>query len=75
MNPNFSSFSDWALLSYLGRVNYSLNDKFLFTVTGRVDGSSRFGTDNKYAFFPSAAFAWRLAEEEFIKSIWGFLAT
>src|SRR5690606_29625356 len=42
-------------------------DKYLFTLTGRLDGSSKFGSSNKYAFFPSAAFAWRVAEEDFLR--------
>src|SRR5439155_1091420 len=50
-----------------GRANYSLKDKYLFTVTGRTDGSSRFGRNNKWAFFPSAAFAWRVSEEPFMQ--------
>lgn len=63
----------WTMQSYLGRAQYSIASKYLFTVTGRVDGSSKFSKDNKYAFFPSAAAAWALHEEEFIKSI-GFLS-
>ncbi|QNL50451.1 TonB-dependent receptor [Olivibacter sp. SDN3] len=58
---------EWALLSYLARVNYSLKDKWLFTGTIRRDGSSRFGTANKYGTFPSAAVAYRLGEEDFLK--------
>src|SRR5690606_25195711 len=53
--------------SYFARVNYSLLDKYLFTVTGRLDGSSKFGQDQKRAFFPSAAFAWKISEEDFLK--------
>ncbi len=55
------------LLSYLGRFNYSLLDKYLLTGSIRVDGSSRFGDNNKYGVFPSGAFAWKLSEEEFLK--------
>jgi TonB-linked SusC/RagA family outer membrane protein len=62
-------YSDWTLLSYLARINYSLNDKYLLTLSGRTDGSSRFGEGNKWGFFPSGALAWRLSEEEFIKTI------
>jgi TonB-dependent starch-binding outer membrane protein SusC len=62
-----SGETQWALLSYLGRANYNLMDRYLLTVTGRYDGSSRFGADNKWAFFPSAAFAWRLSEEAFMQ--------
>lgn len=64
-----SGASDWALQSYIGRVNYSLLNKYLFTATGRFDGSSVFGTANKYAFFPSFAIAWRANEESFLTGI------
>lgn len=64
--PN-TDFDEWTLISWLGRVNYSLDDKYLFTVSGRADGSSRFGAGNKWGFFPSGAFAWRVSDESFIK--------
>lgn len=67
--PSTSYQSKWVLLSYLGRVNYILNDKYLFTATARYDGSSKFGKNNKYGFFPSGAVAWRLSEEDFIKNL------
>jgi TonB-linked SusC/RagA family outer membrane protein len=67
--PPTSNIVEWALLSYLGRVNYSYRDKYLFTATARYDGSSRFGADRKYGFFPSFAVAWRMSEEDFIKNI------
>lgn len=68
--PNiYSSFSESAIVSYLARINYNLNQKYLLTITGRVDGSSRFGSNNRYAFFPSAALAWRMIEEDFIKNM------
>ncbi len=54
------------LASYFGRVNYDYNQKYLITLTGRVDGSSKFAKENKYAFFPAAAAAWRLSNEDFI---------
>ena len=57
------------LLSYLGRANYSLLDKYLLTGSIRVDGSSRFGDNNKYGVFPSGAFAWKLAKEKFIDNL------
>ncbi|WP_460636736.1 SusC/RagA family TonB-linked outer membrane protein [Larkinella harenae] len=67
-NPQVQSDARrFAFNSYFGRVNYSLMDKYLFTVTGRADGSSKFGTNHKFAFFPSAAFAWRVSEESFLK--------
>ncbi|WP_373495977.1 SusC/RagA family TonB-linked outer membrane protein [Aquiflexum sp.] len=62
-----SGFSDWTMISFLGRANYIYNEKYLFTLTGRYDGSSRLAANNKWAFFPSAAVAWRLIEEDFIK--------
>ncbi|MBC3783875.1 SusC/RagA family TonB-linked outer membrane protein [Spirosoma utsteinense] len=62
-----SSYSDWSLLSYLGRVNYSFANKYLLTASIRTDGSSRFGTNNKWGYFPSAAIGWRLIEEPFLK--------
>lgn len=57
------------LLSYFGRVNYSLLNQFLFTATLRVDGSSRFGSNKKYGYFPSGAFAWKMHEQQFIKDL------
>ena len=54
------------LQSFFGRINYSLSDKYLFTATMRADGSSRFGPENQYGYFPSGAFAWKLNEEDFI---------
>ena len=54
------------LQSFFGRVNYSIADKYLFTATMRADGSSRFGPENQYGYFPSGAFAWQIAEEDFI---------
>lgn len=54
------------LQSYFGRVNYSIAGKYLFTATIRADGSSRFGGENKYGYFPSGAFAWQLGDEDFI---------
>jgi len=61
--------SQWSMLSYLGRSNYTINDKYLITFSGRLDGSSKFAVGNKYGFFPSGAFAWRASEEDFIKNI------
>jgi len=58
-----------SLLSYFGRANYRLMDKYLFTVTFRADGSSRFGDNNKFGYFPSGAFAWRVIDESFMKAL------
>ncbi len=65
--PPANGETEWSLMSYLGRINYSLSNKYLFTVSGRVDGSSKFAKGNKYGFFPSAAVAWRVSEESFLK--------
>ncbi len=62
-----TGYNESSVVSYLGRANYSLKEKYLFTVTGRVDGSSKFGANNRFATFPSAAFAWRASEEDFFK--------
>jgi TonB-linked SusC/RagA family outer membrane protein len=64
-----SGSTAYGLNSYFARLNYSLMNKYLVTFTGRVDGSSKFGDQNRYAFFPSAALAWRVTEEEFMKDI------
>ncbi|MEI6752121.1 MAG: TonB-dependent receptor [Paludibacter sp.] len=57
------------LLSYLGRVNYSYLDRYLFTVNFRADGSSKFYKPNQWGYFPSCAFAWRLSNEPFMNSL------
>lgn len=62
-----SNASGFAFNSYFGRINYTFNEKYLLTVTGRADGSSKFGANNNYAFFPSAALAWRVSDEDFLK--------
>lgn len=64
-----NSESSWSMMSYLSRVNYTYNDKYLFTFTGRVDASSKFAKGNQYSFFPSGAFAWRISDEDFMKDI------
>ncbi|MEP4094652.1 TonB-dependent receptor [Reichenbachiella sp.] len=64
-----SGLTESALLSWLGRVNYVYKGKYILTLTGRRDGSSKFGVNNKYAFFPSGAVAWNLSEESFIQSM------
>ncbi|MBO9701310.1 MAG: TonB-dependent receptor [Sporocytophaga sp.] len=63
-----SNTSDWGLQSFLGRVNYSYAQKYYLTITGRADGSSRFGKNNKWGFFPSAALAWNINRESFLAS-------
>ena len=61
-----------SLASYFARANWNLVDRFLFTVTERVDGSSKFGSGNQYGFFPSAAIAWRLSDESVVKRLGWF---
>lgn len=62
-----ASLTEFSFLSYFGRLNYKLNDKYLFTFSGRVDGSSRFGANNRYGFFPAASAGWILSEESFLQ--------
>lgn len=57
------------LISFFGRVNYTLDDKYLLTATVRRDGSSKFSENNRWGVFPSAAFAWRLLQEDFMSSL------
>jgi TonB-linked SusC/RagA family outer membrane protein len=62
-----SSALKWSLASYLGRINYVLDDKYLVTFTLRADGSSRFGAGNKWGYFPSAAIGWNVNQESFFR--------
>ena len=71
-NPNASSRNRSTILSYLGRANYVLKDRYIATLTARADGSSRFGDNNKWGYFPSGALAWRLSKEKFMNRI-GFI--
>jgi len=64
-NPS-SGYSKWAMNSYFVRGAYTYNDRYSATLTGRVDGSSRFGDNNKYAFFPSAGLSWVVSNEDFM---------
>lgn len=64
-NPPGSSYSKSVLLSYLGRVNYSFDDKYLLTASIRRDGSSKYSEGNKWGYFPSVAAAWRISNEAF----------
>lgn len=63
------SESEYYLLSFYGRLNYTLLDKYLFTGTLRADASSRFSKENRWGYFPSAAFAWRIDKEQFMKNV------
>lgn len=75
-NPEQNSvgngFQETKLMSGIFRVNYTLNNKYLFTFTSRADGSSKFGTNNKWAFFPSGAISWKASEEPFIEQLGAF---
>lgn len=67
--PPGSNANTHSLNSYFARINYTIDSKYLFTFTGRMDGSSRFAKDNRYAFFPSGALGWRISEEKFMQSV------
>ncbi len=62
----------WSLVSYIGRVNYDFNKKYLLSASMRVDGSSRFGPENRYGVFPSFSAGWRLSQEPFMSNV-GFI--
>ena len=64
-----SSYSQTQLESYMGRVNYTFNGKYLITLTGRADGASQLSPENRWAFFPSGAVAWQAGDEEFIRKL------
>lgn len=64
-----SSYSDWKLISFLGRVNYSYDNRYLLTINFRSDGSSRYSSGNKWGYFPSAAAAWRISQEPFMRDV------
>ena len=64
-----SSFNEQQRASYMARLNYNLMDRYLLTVTGRWDGASMLAAGNKWDFFPSAALAWKMNEENFMKNI------
>jgi TonB-linked SusC/RagA family outer membrane protein len=64
-----SNYQKWVIQSYLARLNYAYQDRYFLTLTARSDGSSRFGKNNKWGTFPSAAIAWNATKEDFIKNI------
>lgn len=61
-----TSLTEFTFLSYFARANYKLLDKYLFSVSGRVDGSSRFGAENRYGFFPAGSAGWIISQEGFL---------
>lgn len=66
---NFNGASSWSMASYLFRANYSYKERYLVTVSARADGSSRFGRNKRYGFFPSAALGWNLGNESFMENV------
>lgn len=64
---NSSSYWKETMMSAMFRVNYSYDSRYMFTLTGRADGASVFGANNKFGFFPSAAVAWNIANENFVR--------
>lgn len=72
-NSSSSSKTGWGLRSFFARLNYSFRDRYLFEANLRVDGSSRFGTENRYGVFPSFSAGWKLHEEEFMSGTRGWL--
>lgn len=69
LNQIGSGRASTKIISYLGRVNYSYLDRYLLTASVRADGSSRFGPNNRFGYFPSVAVAWKLQEEDFLRGI------
>jgi TonB-linked SusC/RagA family outer membrane protein len=67
-NPGGSGRAEFSFNSYFARLTYGFRDKYLLTFTGRADGSSKFGENNRFSIFPSAAIAWRVSEEDFLKN-------
>ncbi|MEO5997320.1 MAG: TonB-dependent receptor [Chitinophagaceae bacterium] len=71
INPSTSTQTKtgWGLISYFARVNYAYKDKYLVAASFRTDGSSRFGSENKWGYFPSVSAAWRVTKESFMQNI------
>jgi TonB-linked SusC/RagA family outer membrane protein len=69
INSVGTNIRQWKLESYMGRINYDFNEKYLLTLTARYDGSTRFGENRKFGFFPSAAIGWNLSNEAFLKQV------
>src|SRR4030042_5364592 len=64
-----TGYSSWAMLSAIGRAIYNYDSRYYVTVSGRADGSSKFGSSNKYGFFPSLSLAWRISQEKFFSNV------
>jgi TonB-linked SusC/RagA family outer membrane protein len=67
VGPVSSDYQEWALAGWMGRVNYVYADRYMMTVTGRYDGSSRLAAAHRWAFFPSVGLGWQLGEEPFFR--------
>jgi TonB-linked SusC/RagA family outer membrane protein len=67
-----TNYSRWGLQSYVGRLNYTLLDRYNLQVSGRYDGSSRLAPDNRWSFFPSVGVAWQLGDEAFMQNLGWF---
>src|SRR5690606_29195857 len=65
----FSNRAEWSLVSYLARVNYSYDNRYFLTSSIRADGSSRFGKNNKWGYFPSVGVAWKINNEAFFSPL------
>ena len=64
-----SDFTEWSLISYLGRINYRFDNRYYLTASIRSDGSSRFGKNKRFGYFPSASAAWRASQEKFMQNV------
>ncbi|TDB65384.1 TonB-dependent receptor [Arundinibacter roseus] len=69
VNSVGTGLTEWALLSYMARVNYDYKEKYLLTATMRADGSSRFGANTKFGYFPSVAVGWNISSESFLQNV------
>jgi len=72
MTSGYSRAVDYSLLSYIARINYNYQSKYIISASIRRDGSSRFGSDKRYGSFPAVSVGWSLGDEEFIKNIYEF---
>jgi TonB-dependent starch-binding outer membrane protein SusC len=69
LSAGSTSATEWGLMSFLGRVNTSWHDKYLLSASIRRDGSSRFGSDNRWGWFPAASVGWRVSQEKFMQNV------
>lgn len=73
-STNSEQGNEWSIESYYGRLNYNMLDRYLVTATLRADGSSSFGPDNRWGYFPSVALAWRISNEKFLEKTHSWLS-